>query len=238
MSVIYIYSIFNQAEPNTIYIGSTNNIGRRMRQHKYRFKIGKLECSSKIIFNSSNDNEFKDIKFNIINEVYIINNDKKVKFEIERQMIELYKNMGYNLVNKLRPVISKQELIKLQKECIKKYNENNKNKISQYYKKRYENNKNKIKEQNKKYYENNKNKKKEYYENNKNKILQQQREQKKKWREANKEQINQRQRELYKKLNEANKEQINKRRRELYKLRKEQQKQNNIIENQKQNNSK
>lgn len=151
MTTIYVYSIYNETQPNIIYIGSTNDIIRRLWEHTSRFKTNsKYGYSSKKIFQTSTQPDLNDIKIKVINELYILKEINKNQLYIENFTYNLYKN-EYIIINRKKPIRTEAEK--------KEWFEANKNKMKEYNKKYYENNKIKLIEQQKTY---NKDNKKEY----------------------------------------------------------------------------
>ena len=182
----YIYKLTSKKEnDDRFYFGSTDDIDKRMFEHK-KVKL----------FGRKSKDWFKEIGWENINCLIIKEFDdisRKELRKVEDAEIIKYLHIDPNCLNMNKAFTTKEE----RKEQIKKYREKNRIEIKKRKKEYYENNQNeikkylednkdKIKERNKKYIENNKDKIKErnkkYIENNKDKI----KERNKNYRENNK----------------------------------------------------
>jgi hypothetical protein len=135
------------------YIGSTTQkLTQRLTSHKVKYK-GYL--NEKYHYVTS----FKILENNNFDIILIENCSCDNKEELHKR--ERYFIETMNCVNKNIPTRTDKEYRNYNKEVMKEYYENNKDKIKEIKKEYYENNKNIIKELSKEYYENNKNKIKE-----------------------------------------------------------------------------
>jgi len=142
-----IYKIVCNITGLTYYGSTVNPISKRIGQHRNKFKTGNAECSSRQVLVGG------DYDYSLVEEFSCENKEqlhKRERFYIENN----------DCVNKQIPG-----------RTLREYNEQNKNKFSEYY----EQNKDKILVQSKEYREKNRDKllaqKKEHYEQNKDKIL-------------------------------------------------------------------
>jgi predicted GIY-YIG superfamily endonuclease len=179
-SIIYKLKHNEDYDDTNIYIGSTSNFKNRRYQHKNNCNNEKYKNYNLKVYQYIRDNGNWDNWVMIPIEQYSCNNKKELLIR-ERHHIDL-----------LRPVLNKN----IPTRTMKEWCEDNKEKIKQYN----INNKEKILENAKEYYEDNKEKIKEYYQANKEKILEKAKENYKdnkkkfkekniKWYHANKEQI-------------------------------------------------
>lgn len=156
--VFYIYKM-----KDVNYIGSTDNIKRRTRKHKYICRNQNNKNYNLLIYQYIREKQ-KDIELEILG-VYKKKCSKRIKLLVEQFYINKYNsvNNGLNTINAFG--FDK-----------KKYYQINKEKIKEYDKKKYENNKETIIEMKKEYYQSNKKtinqKSKKYYEDNKEKLKQ------------------------------------------------------------------
>jgi hypothetical protein len=172
-----IYKIYCKDENiKDCYVGSTNDLNRRKRQHKYN-------CNN----NNSNEYNFKLYKFMRDNSGFE-NFDFIILEQFENKMIkqDLLKIEGQYIKNNNATL-----------NCIiagrtdQEYYQDNRTKILEYKKKYQQENKTKLNEINQKYREDNKEKISEYRKNNKEK----QNEYNKQYYGKNKEQINEKKKE-------------------------------------------
>jgi len=123
MNVGIIYRIFYG---DLSYVGSTIDLKERMRLHRSNYKCNN-ECSSKEIM-------CYDYEVEILAEIYYVENHLDINLRnLEREYIDQYK-----CVNKIRPIITKEEQKESIKKCQKKYNKTDKYKESRKeYRKEY-----------------------------------------------------------------------------------------------------
>lgn len=208
-----VYMICNDTS-DMIYIGSTcDDLRKRFYNHKKIYKsfceggYKKIPCNSKYIF----DDNMETSKIILLENVSC-DSKQELLFK-EREWFDKYNREGKNVVNKYKPILSSVEKKEYKIDYAKKYRENNKDLIKKYtqdnaekiaemqkeyreknaeniklYKKQYyQENKDAVKAKANTYYENNKERvlerTKEYSANNKDKIAKYNRE----WREKNKE---------------------------------------------------
>lgn len=239
-----IYKIINDTS-DMIYIGSTcDDLHKRFYTHKKIYKCynngnyKKIPCNSKYIF----DDNIETSKIILLENVCCSN--KSELLMKEREWIDKLINMKKNIVNRYKPIISKEEKKEYSLEYNKKYRVNNKDKIKKYiqensdhiaqlqkeyrvknseniklYKKEYyQKKKDELKEKSNNYYQENKEqvleRTKQYYQNNKDKIAQYNKE----WREKNKEKTKE-YREKHKEKYQAYQKDYNKEYREKNKAR-------------------
>ena len=175
-----VYKI--EVDKDNIYIGSTTQrLCNRQGLHNFHYrdntKINKLyeECR----------------KHNITKIICILLEEREIENELEiRQLEQEYIDKLEPSLNSWSAYTSEEYKKKKNKEKLKEYYQDNKDKLIEKQKEYNKNNKEKIKEKNKKYYENNKNKmimyvkeyrnnntykvqekRKEYYDNNRDKLL-------------------------------------------------------------------
>jgi len=186
----YIYKLVIDGT-TTIYVGSTVNLKQRRQNHKtdcfnenrkmYNRKVYKTIRERGI----TNDDFYNRVKIECVEEVYF--NERYELGAREKFHILELKPCGNILV----PYGKCKE--EGDKECIKKWSENNKEKRREHYQK----NKEKIKERDRQYREKNKDKIKErnkkYYQKNKDKIKEQDQE----YYQKNKDEIKRKAREKY-----------------------------------------
>jgi hypothetical protein len=116
MNIGIVYRIFYG---DLSYIGSTINLKQRMRKHKSNYK-NRYSCSSKEIM-------CYDYEVEVLAEIYYVENHLDINLRnLEREYIDQYK-----CINKIRPIITKEE----QKESQKEYKKSDKYKE---YKKEYD----------------------------------------------------------------------------------------------------
>ena len=161
------------------YVGSTTNLIQRRRDHKKVCNNENGKQYNRYVYQFIRANsEWENWDVVLIEQV-IDCQDKQNLHKRERYYIESLK-AG---LNKYIPLRTDKEYREENKEKIKEFHENNKDKINKQVKEHYEKNKEKIAERMKEYRENNKDKlaeySKEYRENNKDKIA----ERKKEYRE-------------------------------------------------------
>ena len=164
--VFYIYKL-----KKCNYIGSTNNLNKRLRQHKYDC-YDKNRCGMKVYKYITENN----IKIEL-EELYYYPNEcsNKIQRLVEQFYINKYNSIN-NGLNTFNAFISRKQRLEENRKYLKLYRMSNKQKIKQYYqtnknkRKEYlKKNKQKIKQYNKEYYQTNKQYSKEYYQTNKNK---------------------------------------------------------------------
>lgn len=188
MSVIY--KIYCKDENiKDCYIGSTNNLTKRKRQHKYTYdNINIKNCNLKLYTFIRANGGFENFDFIILEQFNTII-DKQDLFKIEGQYI---KNNNSTLNCRLAG------------RTVKEYYQDNKQKLLEDSKKYYEDNKSEILEKVNNYRKDNKTeiieRKKKYYEQNKEQIN----EKRKVKYEKNKEQLVEKRKQYY----EENKEKI------------------------------
>ena len=213
-----IYKLVND-ELNLTYYGSTSNeIRKRLNEHKSRAKVSN-NCTSHKLFESG------------ICKIYLVEKfpceDKIELSQRERFYIE-----NNECVNKFIPGRTKKEYHQDYKEIIahkaKIYNQKNKAILAQKAKEYYQNNIEEKKQKAREYKQNNKHIAKEWYQNNKEIILQKQKE----WYQNNKEETKQYQKEYRQKnlqkareYRQNNKEKIAHRKKEYYQKNKQKNKQ-------------
>ena len=165
-----VYRITKNDDPNINYVGSTfTTLRQRWNIHK------KNDCSIKKYFDEYGIDKFKII---LIKEYEVFAENQK-----DTKQLRAYEQLWINKFRIKKCCINKRDAFRLlNKEKIKEYRENNKEKFKEYYEKYYENNKEKFKEYQKK-----------FRENNREKIL----EEKKNYRENNKEEINEKSKKYY-----------------------------------------
>jgi hypothetical protein len=157
-----IYKIVNDVN-DKFYIGSTTEpyLSNRMSGHRKKHN----DCMSKSL-----GVDLKECSIILI-ENYPCK-DKNELLRKEREYFDKYKKEGLNIVNKIRPIITKEEKKKLYKDYdYKTYRENNKEKLKLDNKKWYD----KVKDT-EEFKKKNNERKKKYYEKNKEAILKKQRE--------------------------------------------------------------
>lgn len=194
-----IYKIIS-AQTTGVYIGSTTqSLNDRLNNHKADYKrYPNKEFSS-----------FNIIKYNDAQIILIENypcNTKQELFTREQYYIDTM-----DCINKKNSISTREQKLQYfkdlkktpkRKQQIRKYRENNKEKIKKQRHVKYEANQEKIKEKRKEHYENNKEKiilkAKEYYDSNKEKVKQ--------YREDNKETRKQKAHEWYEKNKDKNRE--------------------------------
>ena len=125
-------------ETNERYIGSTfePTVARRMTVH--RAKTNK--CMSKQIISRGN------YSYGLL-ETVMVNSRDELRMK-EREWFDKLPN-----INKLKPFVTKEELIEYQTEYQTEYREQNKDKLRECMKEYYKQNKDKKKEYNKEYYQ-------------------------------------------------------------------------------------
>mgnify|MGYP003678779793 CR=1 FL=1 len=123
-----IYKIVND-ENDKFYIGSTTQpLYKRLNEHKRKHN----KCMSKTLCV-----DLYKCSIILIEEIEC---DNKIQlFRKEREYFDKYKKEGLNIVNKIRPIVEKEEKVKLRKI----YNDNNKDKLKQYRELNKDKNKNK-----------------------------------------------------------------------------------------------
>ena len=157
-----IYTIRCRTNPSLIYVGSTvEPLSIRLAKHRAQSKIEK--CKNRILYQNVNGN-WNDWYIELC-ESYPSNSRE----ELNKREGEIIREIG--TLNKMIAGRTKTEYRQDNKEIIKEYHDNNKDKKAIYDKEYKEKHKDKYQKQYKEYYENNKEKKKEYYENNKEGIL-------------------------------------------------------------------
>ena len=188
----YVYRLYSDIDKK-FYIGSCNNMTKRMDKHK-RIPINKKvkEWYDKI--------GFENVKYEILKSFDNINEESLRKEEDNES--KKYLRTDPNCLNVQRAKLSDEERIELDKKYGKVYREKNKDKAKKYQQEYYNNNKEKLlprndsyrqthKEEfrnyNKKYRLNNKDKQKQYRENNKEKAQEYHKEYGKQYRLDNKE---------------------------------------------------
>jgi hypothetical protein len=141
-----IYKIIS-SQTNKIYIGSTckKYLCQRLQDHKSCYKQWKKNERCKIT--SFDLLDLGDVEI-ILLETYSCNSKDELLAK-EKYWMEQNKEI---IVNKCRPIISKEE----KKEHKKQYYEDNKEEKKEHTKQYYEDNKEQIKEHTKQYYEDNK----------------------------------------------------------------------------------
>ena len=138
--MVYIYKIYcKDKDIEDVYIGSTNNITRRMYQHK--------QCCY-----NENQKEYNKYKYTFIREN---GNWSNWTYEIICQCTseDRYKMERWYMENTANTNLNKQIPSRTVKEYYKEYNQLNKKKIKEYQKDWCDVNKDKIKEQKKQYRE-------------------------------------------------------------------------------------
>ena len=185
--------IYKISKDNFIYIGSTCNFKQRMSQHKSACNNIKSKSYNLKIYQTIRLHGGWDLFEKVVIKNICCENREELR-EIEGEFIKNIGTMNCQISGRSQKKYQEDNKDKIS-ERNKKYYKNNKDKISErnkkYNKKYYENNKDKISEKNKinnkKYRENNKDKIKQYRENNKKKLA----EKKKQYRENNKDKIKQ-----------------------------------------------
>ena len=163
-----VYKLFSKnPDDNEYYIGSTNNIHRRQKEHKSCCNNKNSSDYNKKVYKYIRENGGFD-KFDF--EILEIGEyeDKKLLHERERFFIEQNKpSLNNNIPNR-----TKEEWREVNKENKKEHYQKNK----EHYKEHYQKNKEIINNRAKEHYQNNKEKIKEYYQKNKEKINEKKRE--------------------------------------------------------------
>jgi hypothetical protein len=183
-----------------VYYGSTTKqyLSQRMTYHRNHYNTWlKGKAGLVMAFKLFDEYGLENCKIVLV-ENYPCNS----KDELAAQEAHYIRN--FECINKNIPNRKMKEWRKDNKDNIRQYYKDNKNKILEQQKQYRENNKNKIAEQQKQYYEDNKNKiaeqQKQYYEDNKNKIAEQQKqyyENNKKYHEVNKDKISEKAKKYY-----------------------------------------
>jgi hypothetical protein len=204
--VIYIIK-HKTDDTKKVYVGSTNDLKRRIWQHKSSCNNEKNKDYNINLYQYIRENGgFNEYEF-IILECYVCNFKYELHYK-EDNYIKMYPNnlnshrayltgqeikeytKKYRDENKEKELERKKKYREEHKEKIneknKKYRDENKYKIKEKNKKYRDENKDKIKEKDKKYCDENKDKIKKYYDENKDKI----KERIKKYYDKNKEKIN------------------------------------------------
>ena len=185
-----IYKLLHKEDFNNenIYVGSTTNFIQRKKTHKKRCNLVNNKEYNKNVYQHIRGNGGWENWVMIQIEPFSCNSKKELETR-ERYWIETLKSK----LNCVIPTRTQREYYDNNKEKIaekvKKYRQQNADKMTEQSKIYYQNNKEKIAERVKKYREQNKEKmteqSKKYYQNNKEKIA----EREKKYREQNKEKI-------------------------------------------------
>ncbi len=156
----YIYKIScKDLNVKECYFGSTINFHKRKNKHNYNcYNENKKQYNCPVYCFIRNNGGWDNWEINIIDSITTI--DKKIYEKCEAKYIR--DNIDIVLNNNIPD------------RTLNEWKEDNKEKLSEYYKDRYQDNKEKKREYNIDYYQNNKEKinekRKEYYENNKDKI--------------------------------------------------------------------
>lgn len=203
-----IYKIVcNDLNISDVYVGSTTDFIRRKRHHKHSCNSEKSKKYNLKVYQSIRQNGGWNNFLMVEIEKYPCNDSNEAHAR-ERYYLELL-NAKLNIQIPTRTI---QEYCIDNKEKIKQYKEDNKEKLREQHKEYYKDNKEQIIERSKEYYEANKlqilEQRKEYREANKEIII----EYHKQYREANKLKIAERK----KKYNEANKNKIAEQKKEYY----------------------
>ena len=167
---MYIYKIFSKdPEDKNIYIGSTTDFKRRIREHKSKCNNENSTSHNLFIYQYIRQNgSWNNFKAEIIHEFECI--DNKQKRMVEQEYINKL-NCGLNTDRSyVDTKLYEKEYREKNKEKHKEWLKKNKEKLKEKSKEYSTNNKEKIKEYMKEYNANNKDKKKEYCANNKDKI--------------------------------------------------------------------
>jgi hypothetical protein len=185
---------------NKIYVGSTckERLCQRLASHKNDYKFWLKDNNngyktSYVLF------DLGDVEIILLESVDCLTKDELLKKE--REWIEKYKDI---IVNKYRPITTKEE----HKERIKEYNKVYQVENKEYFKEYCDKNKEHISQRDKEYNEKNNEKIKEYHKEYYNKKKEHVLQLSKEYRDKNKEHIIQRSKEYYNKIKEKLKEQI------------------------------
>jgi len=190
--IIYLIKHKTCDDTKKVYVGSTNNLKKRINIHRHDCNNEKSEKYNLKLYQYLRENGgFYMYEF-IILESYVCNFKHELHYK-EDDYIQMYPN---NL-NSQRAYLTDEEYKKKNNEKSKKYRDENKDIINERKKKYYDENKDIIKKKLKKYYDENKDKIKKYREDNK----EQKNEYSKKYYDENK--------EYFKKYYDENKEKIN-----------------------------
>jgi len=140
------------------YVGSTNNIERRIKQHTSNCFNIKLPIYNTKLYKAMRQYGVENFKFKIAFE---LKSATKHQVLIVEELFRIYLKANLNHIRCFRAEEHKKYY---QKENNKKYRENNVEQIKESVKKYYENNRDEILEKQKKYYEENIEQIKEYRE--------------------------------------------------------------------------
>jgi len=144
-----IYLIHNETNDN-VYIGSTSNnyLSTRLAQHRYYFRKNKQDCnslsySSKEVFKGDSGDECEAF-ITKIDECYGVDE----ALNLEQFYIDLYKDIGFNVVNTNCSIYDHSRTLKKRNQRYKENAEKYRLASKIYYQK----NKEKIKKKNNDYY--------------------------------------------------------------------------------------
>ena len=147
-----VYKIYNKNNIEQFYIGSCKNFNKRKIGHKVDYKRNNNKLYQYIRNNGGWDN----FNFQILQ--YCLN----------------YQEREIELIKQLHPPLNTRLYNFNERECVKKYYQENRDEILKQHKKRYELNKDKIAEYNKKYNKENKDRlnkiSRKYHEENKDRL--------------------------------------------------------------------
>ena len=159
------YSVYQHVTPDGMYyFGQSQNVERRWRNNGAEYKGTALQPY------------IEQYGWENIQHIVLFRDQTRENaFFIENFLIETAREDGVCINKQRSGLVSKEEEYQQQyreqnKDKIKQYYEENKDKRLEYQQQYYEENKQQIREQRKKYREQNKDKIKQYYEKNKDKI--------------------------------------------------------------------